>query len=185
MKRTWVSAVLLVGCGLLLGLAFRALAAELQEVLVQNFPELQKVEGRVAVDGVVRHSQLVRREELQVTPARRNAAADLTPAGVVETDGFTHVVLSLAGEVRDRYFEPGTVGALLVPDEEPVLKSLREAGRLEFPVEVVATVDPKSGGGRFASQPTSAPLAFPRYRVYLYNTSDKSVEAHLYLYLTQ
>lgn len=183
MNRTWVPAVLLVGCGLFLGLAFRALAAELQQVFVENFPELQKIEGRVGVDGVIRHSQLVRREEVQVTPARRNAAADLTPAGVVETDGFTHVVLSLSGEVRDRYFEPGTVGAVLVPDEEPVLTSLRETGRLEFAVEVVATVDPKTGG-RFASQPTTAPLAFPRYRVFLYNTSDKSVEAHLYIYLT-
>lgn len=183
MKKTWVPAVLLLVFGLFLGLAFRTLAAELQQVFVENFPELQKIEGKVGVEGVIRHSQLVSREELQVTPSRRNAASDLTPAGVVESDGFTHVVLSLSGEVRDRYFEPGTVGALLVPDVEPVLNALREAGRLDFPLEVAVNVDPKTGS-RFASKSTPALLAFPRYRVYLYNTSDKSVEAHLYVYLT-
>jgi hypothetical protein len=36
----------------------------------------------------------------------------------------------------------------------------------------------------FASNNSRAPIAFPRYRTYFYNTSDKTVTVNLYAYLT-
>lgn len=160
-----------------------ALSDQIQEVLVRNFPEIQEVKGSVAVNGTIAHSEFFRREGIVVPPARRTESTNLTAAGTIETGGFTGVVLSLAGEVKDTVFNPGNVGAVLVPDEEPVLRALTEIGRIEFPVEVVATVDPQKTSF-FASEPTPRPVAFPRYRLYLYNSSNKSVEANLYVYLT-
>ena len=36
----------------------------------------------------------------------------------------------------------------------------------------------------FASNQNRAPVAFPRYRAYFYNSSDKTVTVNLYAYLT-
>lgn len=172
---------------LLLWLVFseagRAVTGEVQEVLVRNFPETQEVKGTVRVSGPIGHSAFERREGVIVSPARRGEVTNLTAAGVLETEGFTAATLSLHGEVRDNLFDAGTVGAVLVPDEGPVLEAFREDGRIEFPLEVVAALEPQKGS-RFSSEPTVRPVAFPRYRVYLYNGSNKSVEVNLYVYLT-
>lgn len=181
-KIGWVALALALVLWLALSETGRAVTGEVQEVFVRNFPEIQEVKGRVGVDGPIVHSAFERRENLIVTPARRNEVTSLTPAGVVETAGFTSAVLSLEGEVRDNLFNAGAVGAVLVPDEGPVLDTFREDGRIEFPLEVVANVDPQKGS-RFSSEPTIRPIAFPRYKVFLYNASNKSVEANLYVYL--
>jgi hypothetical protein len=181
-KIGWAAlAVALVG--LALSGAGQTITGEIQQVLVHNFPEVQEVKGTVRVDGPIVHSGFLRREAVIVSPARRGDVTNLTPAGVIETAGFTGAVLSIEGEVRDSHFDPGTVGAVLVPDEGPVLDALRVDGRIEFPLEVVAGVEPQKGS-RFSSEPTVRPIAFPRYRVFLYNGSNKSVEANLYVYLT-
>jgi len=75
------------------------------------------------------------------------------------------------------------VGVMLIPDEEPIVRALREDGRLQFPLEATAQVTPGESSF-FASDPAARRVAFPRYRIYLYNSSNKSVEANLYLYLT-
>lgn len=175
-----VCAAVLIGHGLGLD---RAISQEVREVFVRNFPELQKVEGEVAVKGTVRHGAFERRERIVVAPARRNETSNLVSAGVIETDGFTEIVLSLQGEVRDTVFVDGKVGAVLIPDEEPVLDALRSADRYEFPLEVTANIS-AGGSTYFHSEPLLHRVAFPRYRIYLYNSINKSVEANLYLYLT-
>ncbi len=176
-----------VGAALVLWLALseagRAVTGEVQEVFVRNFPELQEIKGTVSVEGPIRHSSFERREGVIVPPARRGEVANLTSAGVIDTAGFTGAVLSLEGEVRDNLFDSGLVGALLIPDEGPVLHAFREDSRIEFPLEAAAQVDPQKGS-RFSSEPTVRPIAFPRYRVFLYNGSNKSVETNLYVYLT-
>jgi hypothetical protein len=101
----------------------------------------------------------------------------------VETEGFTHVVLSLRGEVQGKLAREGSVGAILLPDEEPVVRTFQQAGQYQFPLEVASTVR-TADRGYFASQPGRHPLAFPSYRVLLYNETDRSVEADLYAYLT-
>lgn len=163
--------------------AGRAADTVMQQVHVTNFPETQEVKGKVGVDGTIRHGSFVRREGVIVPPSARSDGANLTTAGLLDSEGFTGAVLSLQGEVRDTLFDAGVVGAVLVPDEGPVLQALREDGRIEFPLEVVANVDPRRGS-RFSSEPTIRPIAFPRYRVFLYNASNRSVEANVYVYLT-
>ena len=191
MRRTPALVAVVLGTALvpvlvlaLIGAAPRLWADSPSEVVVANFPEVQKVEGKVSVAEPIPHSALVRRLDVVVPPVPRSATTGLVEAGVVETAGFTHVVLGLRGEVQGNLLKEGTVGAVLVPDEEPVLQALREQGRYDFPVEIRAEVR-KQDRGYFASDQPRRVLGFPRYRVFLYNTADRSVDADLYVYLTE
>ncbi len=176
-----VAGVFAVGAGLV-GLA-AAGTAELEQVWVQNFPETQQVRGSVTVTEPVPHAVFLRREGLIVPQARRTESNDLVFAGVVESAGFTGAVLSLQGEVQDSFFSAGDVGVLLIPDEAPILDALRRHGRIDLALEAVAAAAP-SAGARFSSAPTAAGVAFPRYRAFLYNTTNRSAEVNLYVYLT-
>lgn len=154
-----------------------------ERVVVTNFPEVQRVSGRLTVPEPVPHSALVRRLDVIVPPVDRGAATQLVEAGVVDAAGFTHAVLSLRGEVQGNLVRDGVVGVVLVPDEEPVLRALLEQGRFDFALEVEAPVL-RVERGWFASEQPRHALGFPSYRVYLYNSSDRSVEADLFVYLT-
>ncbi len=159
-----------------------ALSQPPEEVIVSNLPEVVPIEGKVSVVGTVGHSAFAKRLSLIVPPVGRHETADLVAADPVETDGFSAVALSLQGEVRGTVLRSGAVGAVLVPDEEPVLKTMREEGALQFPVEVASTL-PQGLEAGFSAQQHQA-LAFPRYKVYLYNSTDRTVDVNLYLYLT-
>lgn len=193
MRRTLALVAAVLGAALVLALlpvlppvgdASRLAADAPSEVVVANFPEVQKVEGKVSVAEPVPHSALVRRLDVVVPPVLRSNTTGLVEAGVVDAAGFTHAVLGLRGEVQGNLLKEGAVGAVLVPDEDPVLEALREQGRYDFPVEVRAEVR-KQDRGYFASDQPRRVLGFPRYRVFLYNTSDRSVNADLYVYLTE
>lgn len=161
----------------------RTAAQDLDRVIVTNFPEVQRVSGSVRVGAPIPQSQLVRRLDVIVPSVDRAATTQLVEAEAIDASGFTHVVLSLRGEVQGNLTREGTAGAVLVPDQEPVLRALREEGRFEFPLEARAAVA-REDRGYFASDQPRYALGFPRYRVFLYNTADRSVEADLYLYLT-
>ncbi len=184
MRRIAVLAAATLGFALLLVQgAPRTAADSPSEVVVANFPEVQRVAGSVSVAGPVPHSSLVRKLGVVVPPVERSATTGLVEAGTVDAAGFTHAVLGLRGEVQGNLLREGVVGAVLVPDEEPVVKSLLEQGRYEFPVEVRAKVL-KDARGYFSSDQPRQVLGFPRYRVFLYNSSDRAVNADLYVYLT-
>lgn len=161
----------------------QAHSAETLDVRVNNFPETQQIKGAIAIEGTASHAKYIKKEGLVVPTARRNELSDLIPGGTVETDGFTSITVSLQGEIKSGSFSPGAIGVLLIPDEEPVLRSLREAKRIQFPVESVAHL--KSGDPTFFdSEQVQQRIAFPRYKIYLYNTLNRSVEANVYLYLS-
>ncbi len=188
MRRTPVLVAVALGCTLLLvliliGGAPRISADTPSEVIVTNFPKVQKIEGSVSVAEPIPHAAFVRRLDVVVPPVARSATTGLVEAGVIDAAGFTHAVLGLRGDVQGNLLREGVVGAVLVPDEEPVLQALREQARYDFPVEVRAEVL-KKDRGYFASGQPRRVLGFPRYRVFLYNTSDRSVDADLYVYLT-
>ena len=104
-------------------------------------------------------------------------------AGSIETEGFTSVLISLQGEIRSDVFSAGTIGVILIPDEKAILRTLREAKRIQFPIE--CKVHTKSGDPiYFESEQVQQRVAFSRYKMYLYNTSNKSVEANVFLYLS-
>lgn len=154
-----------------------------ERVIVTNFPEVQRVSGRVTVPEPVPQSALVRRLDVIVPPIDRAATTQLVEAGILDAAGFTHAVLSLRGEVQGNLVRDGVVGVVLVPDEDPVVRAFHEQGRFDFALEVEAPVL-REARGWFASEQPRHALGFPSYRIYLYNSSDRSVEADVFVYLT-
>lgn len=151
-------------------------------VAVSNFPKVQEVQGSVSVTSVTPHGQLVRKEGVIVTPVRRNDTNALISGGTIETEGFTEAMLSLQGEFKDSLFGPGTIGVVLVPDEEPIVRAMMDGRHIEFPLEVAAQVA-TGDSPYFNSAQARVPLGFARYRVYFYNSSNKGAEVNLYVYL--
>ena len=152
-----------------------------QVVTVTNFPEVQQVSGRVVVSEPIPQTRLETRKAL-VSPAERSNTSDLTDAGTIDTAGFTHVTLSLTGLLQGSP-QGGAVGVLLVPDVPEVTTALRTYGILQLELGVEAPVT-TSKAGLFSSQPATFRLAFPRYRVLLYNAAQKAAEATVYAYLS-
>jgi hypothetical protein len=184
MRRTSAVVVAVLGVALLAVQPVSRTSAEAPErVIVTNFPQLQRIAGKVTVPEPIPQTALVRRLDVIVPAVDRAATSQLVETGSVDATGFTHAVLGLRGEIQGNLLRDGVAGAVLVPDEEPVIRALLEEGRYEFPLEVQAPVL-REAGGLFASDQPRQVLGFPRYRVFLYNTSDRSVEADLYVYLT-
>jgi hypothetical protein len=164
-------------------LAATQVSEDLTKVLVVNFPDPQRVAGAVSVEGTVRHAAFQAYREIVVPPVKPEDISRLIPAGTLVTDGFTSVVLSVGALPRGSSLRPGAVGALLVPEEEAVLRAFEEERFAQGPMEVRAL--PVTPAARyFASEPKRFEVAFPRYRILLYNLSDKAVSASLYAYLT-
>lgn len=156
---------------------------EIRKVFVINFPGLQKVEGSVSIEGHVRHATFQRLKEILVPPVDPQETGRLIDAGLLTTDGFTSVVLSLNGQTRGRTMRAGSVGAILIPEEDSTIRAFEDEGQAEFALETSASIT--SGATRsFASSPGRQLVGFPRYRVRLYNTTDKTVTVNLFAYLT-
>lgn len=158
------------------------LGSDVERIYIANWPKVQEVQGSVSVTGVTAHGQLVRRESVIVPPVRRSDTTALISGGVIETEGFTEAVLSLQGEFKDSLFGPGNIGVVLVPDEDPIVRAMMDGKRIEFPLEVAAQVA-TGDSPFFNSAQARVPLAFARYRVYFYNSSNKGAEVNLYVYL--
>ena len=116
-----VVAVLVLFCSVLLLTQIPPVTAqseESQRVVVTNFPELQQVAGTVSVEGPVRHASLLRIKDVLVPPVDPQETGRLIEAGILVTDGFTSAVLSLNGQAKGKLLRPGTVGAMLIPEED-------------------------------------------------------------------
>lgn len=153
------------------------------DVQVLNFPDPQRIKGSVTIDGPIRHADLVRIQEIIVPPVKPTDTTRLIAAGTLATDGYTKVVLSLNGLTKGDVLKGGAVGAFLIPDEESVVRTFNEAGLIEFPLEIAAK-NVSGASAYFASSSERLVVAFPRYRVLLYNTSDKTATVNLFAYLT-
>lgn len=156
-------------------------AQELMKAFVVNLETPHPVTGTVSVSGTIQHASVVRVNDVVVATARRQEPPQWVEVGTVDTEGFTSVVLSLQGQMKGSITRSGSVGAILIPDEQPILQALTE-GVVQLPLEVTAEVSPSSEF--FSGSQASLPVAFPRYRVFFYNTAGQSVSANLYLYLT-
>ena len=152
-----------------------------QAVAVTNFPEVQQVSGQVVISQPIPQTRLETRKTV-VAPAERSNTNDLTDAGTIDTTGFTHVTLSLTGFLQGSP-QGGAVGVLLVPDVPEVMTALRTYGVLQLELDVEAPVS-TAKTSLFSSQPATFRLAFPRYRILLYNSAQKSAEATVYAYLS-
>ncbi|MFQ5526157.1 MAG: hypothetical protein ACE5GX_07830 [Thermoanaerobaculia bacterium] len=155
--------------------------AELVEVV--NLPEVQTIAGTVEVEGPVVQTRLVSLSEAIVPPVQPAETTALVDLGTLDVFGFSEVVLSLAGEVKSDFFAAGVVGALLVPDQPLASKAFAEARQLLFPLRLEAAADANEIGPYFSSQSPPIRVGFPRYRVYLFNTTDRAAAVTLYAYL--
>jgi hypothetical protein len=155
---------------------------DLQKMLVVNLETPHPVSGEVEVRGTIRHAAVVRFSDLVVSPASPDQPTQWTDAGSVDTAGFTSLVLSLQGQVKGTLFREGEIGVILLPDEEPFQQAFRE-GEVHLPLQVSTRTAPNLGAYFSASQPDLA-IAFPRYRVLLFNSTDRSTTANVILYLT-
>jgi hypothetical protein len=155
---------------------------EIQRVLITNFPQTQRIAGTVSVEGLIKHGQMQRLKEIAVPPVGPKETTRLIPAGVLTMDGFTSVVLSLDGQLRGKTLQAGAVGGILIPDEDSVQRAFEEEGHMQFRLEIAASAA-TGGSVYFASSPERSTVAFPRYRVFLYNTTDKTATVNLYAYM--
>ena len=160
-----------------------AVSRAAQEVFVLNWPAVQRVEGTVTIERPVRLSTLVRRGDLIVAPVHPSDTTRLIDGGLIEAEGFGHVTLSLIGTTKGEVGRSGTVGAFLVPDVETAVEAFHERGDTLFALQVEAAAV-SSASPYFASNQPRFQVGFPRYRVFLFNTSDKTVDAELYAYLS-
>ena len=155
---------------------------EPQKVEVTNLPDVQRVEGLVGVDGPVRTATFAAIEEVEVPPASRENVTRLIDGGTLATDGFGTVVLSLAGGFKGKLLHVGAVGAILVPETEPIARVLEEKAQLQFPLEVKAATT--TSAPYFSSDQPRHLVAFPRYHVWFYNDTGTTATVNLYAYLT-
>ena len=154
-----------------------------RSVRVINLPTVQHVTGTVAIDGPIAHSSLVSFKEISVPPVEPTETGRLIDGGILQADGFTGLVLSLSGRAGGRALRSGSVGVRLIPDDDAITKAFEEDGQVLFPLELGAPLT--QGAYRLtATAQERFTLGFPRYRVRLYNTTDKTVSVNLYAYLT-
>lgn len=127
---------------------------------------------------------LVRFEDVVVAPVDPSDTGNLVDAGVLETDGFKDVVLSIGGEMKSQPTKAGKIGVLLVPDMYP-FDTAFERGRAIFTLANTADVSPDPDDPIFESEQVRRPIAFSRYRVFLYNTTDAPAGVWVYAYRTR
>jgi hypothetical protein len=155
---------------------------ELTRSYVVNLKDPHPVEGTVSVVVPIPHSGARSLADVIVSPAPRRETSLWTEAGTLETDGFTSAVLSFHGQFRGNPSAPGALGLVLVPEEKSIVQSFAE-GELHLALEAVADPVP-DGRMYFSGSRGGLSLAFPRYRVYLYNTTDRSASVDVFAYLT-
>ena len=143
------------------------------EVKVVNVPD-------VSVPEPIPHARIERFLDVPVSPGT-GSGGRWTPVGVVETQGYTRMMLSLGGEVVGSKLR-GVVGALLVPREDFVSRAMEKK---VTPFALRAEAQEIADTGIVASEPFSLPVSFPMYGVYLYNSGERPVKVNLYVYLTQ
>lgn len=178
--------------GILAGLAAGAsltftqgeISQTVQRVLVENFPKVWQVTGKVSIEAPFPQAKFIELSETLVTTANPDITTRLISGGTLETNGFTEVVLSLCCQTKGDMPRAGRIGALLVPDVEPIQQAFHEQSAVQFPLEVVTIVNPGAAVFLSSNQPRYQ-IGFPRYRVYYFNTTERAVTAHLYAYLLQ
>jgi len=182
-KSVLIALVIAAAAAFVLSPPGTALAQEVRNVVVTNFPKVFNVNGSVTIEGPVKHAKFAALRDVVVSPVNPKETVRLIQGGIVESDGFTAMVLGLQGQIKGEVFRPGTVGVFLLPDEESIVHAFEEKGVMQFATEVNAA-GVSAASPYFASTANRVQIGFPRYRTYFYNTSDKTVTVNLYAYLT-
>ncbi len=154
---------------------------ELTRTIVVNLENPHPIVGDVAVPTPIPHSDMAAMVDVVVAPAGRTQTSLWTEVGSITTEGFTSAVLSLHGQLRGSTGGGGSVAVVLVPEEENILRALIE-GEVHLELEAIANPVPEDAM-YFSGSRAGLPIAFPEYRVFLYNTTDRSASVDVYAYL--
>ncbi len=125
--------------------------------------------------------QLVGIRGILVPPVEKTDVTKLVDAGTLDVDGFTYLVVNLAGELKDNPTRQGEVGALLVPDVPPFDVALTHLNVVPVPLEIKAAAT-RDLFPYFMAEQTRFEVGFPRYRVLLYNTTGASAIVAVFAY---
>jgi hypothetical protein len=182
--KSWLlaGAVLFLFGPILMSPSVPASADDVERVMITNFPSVQIVDGTMAIGSPIPSTHLLEVSTV-VSPADPRDLHEYTDAGVVDLSGFSEAVLSLGGEIKGTSSGESLVGVVLIPDESRVEDAFLNHQEILFPLTVEAEVG-RLSGGIFGSPQEAVRLAFPRYRVFLYNSGRSSVSATLYIYLS-
>ncbi len=161
----------------------QAVSQEIRQVIVTNWPPVQEITGEVDIRNPVRLARLESFEDVIVPPVEPTETTRLVEGGTLQTDGFPRVVLSVHGVVKGETSRSGSVGAILVPDQSTIRQAFDELGIIHF--ELRASAEGVSARTPyFASNQPDYTVGFQAYKIYFYNTTDKTVTVNLFAYLT-
>jgi len=118
---------------------------------------------------------------LQVPPVPRTDVANMVDAGTIDTEGFAHLTVNLAGELKGPATHQGSVTAILIPDVAPFDYAFQTLGLLPASLEFSGKASP-NGGLYFMAKQATLDVGFPRYRVLLYNTTGSTATVVLFAY---
>jgi hypothetical protein len=126
---------------------------------------------------------LIEKRGIVVNPVDRSHIQSLVDAGTIETEGYSDIVLNMAGMPSAANRNAGVVGAILIPDIPPFDEAFHKWGILPAVIEI--TVDVKAGDTSFIAKQKRFDVGFPRYRILFYNTTDSNMTVAFFVYRTR
>ena len=142
---------------------------------------LSSVVARGQIAPVEGSQAMVGAKGIQVPPVQRTEVGNMIDAGTIDAEGFTHLTVNLAAEMKGPAAHAGVVAAILIPDIAPFDLAYKTLGLLPASLEQAAAVTPQGGIYCMAKQQTLE-IGFPRYRVLLYNTSGSAATVAFFAY---
>lgn len=138
---------------------------------------------QTGIDQIDGSPSLVGIREVAVPMCRRTDVRSLLDAGVFSAEGFTSLVMNLAGQLRGADLAGGDVGAMLIPDVSPFDRAYANMGLLPASLEISTKVSTRTSPYFMATQ-QRADVGFPRYRVLLFNETNSPVSVSFFVYRT-
>ena len=161
--------------GLRRTLAIALLAGAVSAAAAAQSQMLEKMEQSDALIGL---------RGLMIPPIERSETTNLIDAGTIDTDGYTHLTLNLAAELKGHASKRGVIGVILIPDVQPFEKAYRILTWIPTSFDFVVGATPAGSSYLMAEQRTFD-VGFPRYRVLLYNSTGTSATVAFFVYRTK
>ena len=127
-------------------------------------------------------NSLFEKRGIVVNPIERSQIQSLVDAGTIDTEGYSDLVLNMAGMPSASVQKGGVVGAILIPDIPPFDEAFRKWGILPAIIELTAEI--KTGEMNFIAKQKRFDVGFPRYRLLFYNTTDSNMTIAFFAYRT-
>jgi|GEM_PF-1621794 hypothetical protein len=132
--------------------------------------------------GPVQGSQaMVGTSGIAVPPVQRSEVANMIDAGTIDAEGYTHLTVNLAAEMKSPAVHQGVIGAVLIPDVHPFDLAYTSLGLLPASLDLTSPVAANGGLYTMAKQAT-LDVGFSRYRVLLYNTTGSAATVAFFAY---